>query len=43
MIDDSAAAEFRGRAKAVVQSLAESVTDEKLRKNFLSSKPIREL
>jgi tetratricopeptide (TPR) repeat protein len=41
--DNSAATEFRGHAKAVVQSLADSVTDEKLRKTFLSSKAIREL
>ncbi len=41
--DETAATEFRGRANAVIQSLADSVTDEKLRKIFLSSKSVREL
>ena len=41
--NNSAADEYRGKAKSVVQSLAETVTDEKLRKIFLSSKAVREL
>lgn len=41
--NNSAADEYRGRAKAVVQSLADSVTDEKLRNHFLLSKAVREI
>ncbi len=41
--NDSAVGKFRGRAQAVIQSLADSVTDEKLRKTFLSSKDVREI
>jgi tetratricopeptide (TPR) repeat protein len=41
--DDPAATEFRGRAKAVIQLLADSVKDDKLCKIFLSSKAVREL
>lgn len=38
-----AADELRGRARSVIQSLAESVTDEALRQGSLKSKPVREL
>jgi hypothetical protein len=41
--DDDAAGEFRGRARAVVDSLAKRVDDGKLRKIFLSSQAVREL
>jgi tetratricopeptide (TPR) repeat protein len=41
--DNSAIAEYLGRSRAVVQSLAEALQDDKLRQGFLGSKPVREL
>jgi len=41
--DDSAAANFLGRARAVVQSLAGAIQDDKLREGFLAAKPVRDL
>jgi tetratricopeptide (TPR) repeat protein len=41
--DDATADQFRGRAQAVVQALADSVRDGNLRQRFLASQPIREL
>jgi hypothetical protein len=41
--DDSAAANFLGQARAVVQSLADAIDDDKLRQGFLSAKPVRDL
>lgn len=41
--DDVARDKFRGQARAIVQSLADSVKVEKLRKMFLSSKAVQEL
>jgi tetratricopeptide (TPR) repeat protein/predicted Ser/Thr protein kinase len=41
--DASAAANFRARARHVVESLAESVTDPPLRQRFLASKLIRDI
>jgi serine/threonine protein kinase/tetratricopeptide (TPR) repeat protein len=38
-----AAEEYRGRAKAVVRKLADTVTEEKLRNHFLSSKAVQEI
>jgi tetratricopeptide (TPR) repeat protein len=42
-LHDSTADQFRGRAQAVVQALADSVRDGNLRQQFLASQPIREL
>jgi tetratricopeptide (TPR) repeat protein len=41
--DDSAGAEFLGRSRAVVQSLADALGDDKLRQGFLAAKPVRDL
>jgi len=41
--DDAASAEFLGRARAVVQSLAGAIHDDKLRQGFLAAKPVRDL
>jgi hypothetical protein len=41
--DAAAADEFRERAQAVVQALADSVHDSKLRQRFLASKSVRDL
>jgi tetratricopeptide (TPR) repeat protein len=41
--DDSAAASFLGQARAVVQSLADAIQDDKLRRGFLSAKAVRDL
>lgn len=41
--DDAASDELRGRALAVVQSLARSIRDEKLCEQFLAAKAVREL
>jgi len=41
--NDSAAADFLGRARAVVQSLAGGIEDDKLRQGFLAAKPVRDL
>ncbi len=41
--DDSAHEEFLGRSHAVIQSLADSVHDDKLRRTFLASQPVRDL
>jgi tetratricopeptide (TPR) repeat protein len=41
--DDSASAEFLGRSRAVVQSLAGAIHDDKLRLGFLAAKPVRDL
>ncbi len=41
--DDSASADLLGRARAVVQSLASSIHDDKLRQRFLAAKPVRDL
>jgi tetratricopeptide (TPR) repeat protein len=40
---DSRGEELLGRARAVVQSLAESIRDDQLRRKFLGSKPLLEL
>jgi len=40
---DSAGEELLGRARAVIQSLAESIRDDRLRRKFLGSKPFLEL
>jgi tetratricopeptide (TPR) repeat protein len=40
---DAAAAKFLGHARAVVQSLADTILDDKLREGFLAAKPVREL
>jgi tetratricopeptide (TPR) repeat protein len=40
---DSAGADFLGRARAVVQSLADAIDDHKPRQGFLSAKPVRDL
>jgi tetratricopeptide (TPR) repeat protein len=41
--NDAVSAEFLGRAHAVVQSLAGSIQDDKLRQRFLAAKPVRDL
>jgi Protein kinase domain/AAA ATPase domain len=41
--NDSAGADFLGRARAVVQSLAGAIQDDKLRQGFLAAKPVRDL
>jgi tetratricopeptide (TPR) repeat protein len=41
--NEDARAEFRGRAQAVVQSLAASIREDKLRQGFLAAKPVRDL
>ena len=41
--NDSASADFLGRAKAVVQSLAGAIEDDTLRRGFLAAKPVRDL
>jgi tetratricopeptide (TPR) repeat protein len=41
--DDSAGAEFLGRSRAIVQSLANALQDDKLRQGFLAAKPVRDL
>ena len=41
--DSAAADEFRGRARKVVEGLADSIRAEPLRQIFLTSKAIREL
>lgn len=41
--NDSARAEFLGHARAVVQSLAGAIQDDKLRQGFLAAKPVRDL
>jgi hypothetical protein len=41
--DDSAAANFLGQARAVVQSLADAIHDDKLRQGFLAARPVRDL
>jgi tetratricopeptide (TPR) repeat protein len=41
--NDFACAEFLGRARAVVQSLAGAIQDDKLRQGFLAAKPVRDL
>jgi hypothetical protein len=41
--DSTAADEFRGRARKVVEGLADSVREEPLRQIFLTSQAIREL
>jgi len=41
--DDSASADFLGRSRAVVQSLADALQDDKLRQGFLAAKPVRDL
>jgi tetratricopeptide (TPR) repeat protein len=41
--DDSARAEFLDRSRAVVQSLADALQDDKLRQRFLAAKPVRDL
>jgi tetratricopeptide (TPR) repeat protein len=41
--NDSAGADFLGRARAVVQSLAGAIQDDKLREGFLAAKPVRDL
>jgi hypothetical protein len=41
--NDSAAADFLGQARAVVQSLACAIQDDKLRQGFLAAKPVRDL
>ncbi len=43
MKNADAADELRGRARSVIQSLAESVVDHNLRRGFLKSEPVREL
>jgi tetratricopeptide (TPR) repeat protein len=40
---DSTGEELLGRARAVIQSLAESIRDDRLRRKFLGSKPFLEL
>jgi serine/threonine protein kinase len=41
--NDSARSEFLGRARAVVQSLAGAIQEDKLRQGFLAAKPVRDL
>jgi tetratricopeptide (TPR) repeat protein len=41
--DDSAAASFLGQSRAVVQSLADAIHDDKLRQGFLAARPMRDL
>jgi hypothetical protein len=41
--NDAASDEFRGRSLAVVQSLARSIHDDKLRQQFLAAKAVRDL
>ena len=41
--NDSAGADFLRRARAVVQSLAGAIQDDKLREGFLAAKPVRDL
>jgi tetratricopeptide (TPR) repeat protein len=41
--DTAAADDFRGRARAVIRSLADSLTDSALRTRFLKSQSVREL
>jgi tetratricopeptide (TPR) repeat protein len=41
--DESATTEYLGRARAVVQSLAATIHDDKLRQGFLAAKPVRDL
>jgi hypothetical protein len=41
--DDSASAELLGRSRTVVQSLADALQDDKLRREFLAAKPVRDL
>jgi hypothetical protein len=43
MKNTDAADELRGRARSVIQSLAESVADDNLRRGFLKSRSVREL
>ena len=43
MENPDAADELRGRSRSVIHSLAESVSDDKLRSGFLKSKSVREL
>ena len=40
---DSTAEELLGRARAVIQSLADSIRDDSLRRKFLAAKPFCEL
>jgi len=39
--DATAADEFRGRARAIIRSLADSVTDDALKTRFLKSPGVR--
>ncbi len=41
--NDAAGAEFLGRSRAVVQSLADALQDDKLRQGFLAAKAVRDL
>jgi tetratricopeptide (TPR) repeat protein len=41
--NDSVGADFLGRARAVVQSLAGAIHDDRLRRGFLAAKPVRDL
>jgi hypothetical protein len=41
--NDSATSEFPGRARAVVNFLANATQDDKLRQTFLAAKPVRDL
>jgi tetratricopeptide (TPR) repeat protein len=41
--NDTAGADFLGRARAVVHSLADSIEDDNLRQGFLAAKPVRDL
>jgi tetratricopeptide (TPR) repeat protein len=41
--DDAVGAEFFGRARAVVHSLADAIQDDKLRQTFLAAKPVQDL
>jgi tetratricopeptide (TPR) repeat protein len=41
--NEAARAEFRGRAQAVVQSLAAAIREDKLRQGFLAAKPVRDV
>jgi tetratricopeptide (TPR) repeat protein len=41
--DDSASTEYLGRSRAVIQSLADALQDDKLRQGFLAAKPVRDL
>ncbi len=41
--NDSTSEELLGRARAVIQSLADSIRDDSLRRKFLAARPFREL